>query len=240
MGNTPQQVGNVASNDSQSEETFEQTEAVPSATQTTIQKYGFAPERVTASIRIPRSLFRTIWMVENPPADGEEAVEPDKNQLEDIELRETQAIKDMVTTLLPPPPLGDDPYPLVTVLPYTSTPIDDPPEPSMAANAGSWFASNWQTIALFGAAMFSVFFLRGMVQSPNPAPSRAAEKGTREPPLARDGLDDEELEKTDIVNSLKSKFQNSGRSLRDELSELVHEDPDSAASVLANWIGEVA
>ncbi|HJN07160.1 MAG TPA: hypothetical protein QF564_00595 [Pirellulaceae bacterium] len=240
LGNTPQQVGNVASNDSQSEETFEQTEAVPSATQTTIQKYGFAPERVTASIRIPRSLFRTIWMVENPPADGEEAVEPDKNQLEDIELRETQAIKDMVTTLLPPPPLGDDPYPLVTVLPYTSTPIDDPPEPSMAANAGSWFASNWQTIALFGAAMFSVFFLRGMVQSPNPAPSRAAEKGTREPPLARDGLDDEELEKTDIVNSLKSKFQNSGRSLRDELSELVHEDPDSAASVLANWIGEVA
>jgi flagellar M-ring protein FliF len=31
----------------------------------------------------------------------------------------------------------------------------------------------------------------------------------------------------------------SGPSLRDELSELVKEDPDSAANVLRSWIGQV-
>jgi len=240
LGNTAQQVGVVASNDNQFEETFEETESVPSVKKTTIHQYGFAPKRVTASIRIPRSLFRTIWMVENPPAAGEEPVEPDKNQLANIELRETQAIKDMVNALLPPPPPGDDPFPLVTVIPYTSTPIDDPPEPTMAENAGSWFASNWQTIALFGAAIFSVFFMRGVVKSNNPAPSRAAEAGLHEPLLAHDGLDDDDMDETYTVNSLRARFQQSGRSLRDELTELVHEDPDAAASVLANWIGDAA
>lgn len=31
----------------------------------------------------------------------------------------------------------------------------------------------------------------------------------------------------------------SGPSLRDELSELVKEDPDSAANILRSWIGQV-
>jgi len=239
LGNTPQQVGSLASTDNRSEVTSEETEAVPGATQTTVQKSPFVPERVTAAIRIPRSLFRTIWMAENPPAPGEEPVEPDKNQLTEIELRETQHIKDAVTALLPPPPPGDDPFPLVTVLPYTSTPIDDPIEPSIASNAGSWFASNWRTIALFGAALFSVVFLRGMIRSNQPVEA-TDEAGQFTPSLHREGQEEEEEDELDIANSLKAKFQHTGRSLRDELTELVHEDPDAAANVLANWIGDAA
>lgn len=240
LGNTPQQVGSLANNENTTEETHEQTEAVPSAVQTTIQKWGFVPERVTASIRIPRSLFRTIWLAENPPAEGEAPVEPDKSALDEIEVRELQAIKDVVIALLPPPPPGDDTHPLVTVMPYTSTPIEAPPEPSLAAGAGSWFASNWQTIALFGAAIFSVFFLRGMIQSNQPAPPAAAEAGTRSLSLAHHKPDEEDDDELDLANSLKGRFQNPGRSLRDELTELVHEDPDAAANVLANWIGDAA
>jgi flagellar M-ring protein FliF len=213
---------------------------LPGATQTTIQKFGLVPERVTASIRIPRSIFRTIWMAENPPAAGGAPLEPGQEQLDAIELRETQAIEDMVAALLPSPPPGVASYPLVTVSPYTSTPIDDPPVTSLAGNAGSWFAGNWQTIALFGVALFSVFFLRGMIQSNNPAPAVAADAGSREPTLVDHGYDDEEVDQLEITNSLKAKFQHTGRSLRDELTELVHEDPDAAANVLANWIGDAA
>lgn len=240
LGNTPQQVGSVARDDHQTEETLEQTEALPGATQTTIKKVGLVPERVTASIRIPRSLFRTIWMAENPATDGEQTVEPDKIQLGEIELRETRAIKDVVTALLPPPPPGEDPDALVAVLPYTSTPIDAPPETSLAANAGSWFASNWQTVALFGAAIFSVFFLRGMMRSNSVAAPSTAAADAREATLALHDRDHDDVDEVELASSLRGKFQHSGRSLRDELTELVHEDPDAAANVLASWIGDAA
>ena len=110
----------MASTDNKNEVTTEQTKAVPGATLTTISKTGFKPERVTVSIRIPRSLWREIWLVENSPLDGEDPVEPDGLDLEEIEIREIKAIKEMVTTLLPAPEPGDDPYPLVTVEPYTA------------------------------------------------------------------------------------------------------------------------
>jgi flagellar biosynthesis/type III secretory pathway M-ring protein FliF/YscJ len=39
------------------------------------------------------------------------------------------------------------------------------------------------------------------------------------------------------VNRL-SRFNKTGRSLRDELSDLVQEDPDAAANILKSWIGQ--
>jgi flagellar M-ring protein FliF len=240
VGNSPQQVGSVATIDNKSEETYEQTDAVPGRILTTIHKPPFLPKRVTASIRIPRSLWRTIWLADHLPVDGEDPIEPEAVDLEEIESREIEAIKDTVTALLPEPEPGDDPYPLVTVQPYTATPIDAPTKPGMAANAGSWFADNWQTLALFGAAIFSVFFLKGMVQSKTPPPARAASSSERTPAAAQEGLDEEEMDESDLSNSLRDKGQHTGRSLRDELTELVHEDPDAAANVLANWIGDAA
>jgi flagellar biosynthesis/type III secretory pathway M-ring protein FliF/YscJ len=52
--------------------------------------------------------------------------------------------------------------------------------------------------------------------------------------------DDEGGDEQDAGNSLRARFQHSGRSLRDELSELIKEDPDAAANVLQNWIGDAA
>ena len=56
---------------------------------------------------------------------------------------------------------------------------------------------------------------------------------------AADPTKDEE-EDGDIANSLKSRFKTTSRSLRDELTELVREDPGAAASVLHIWIGDAA
>ena len=50
--------------------------------------------------------------------------------------------------------------------------------------------------------------------------------------------EDESGEKTDGPQLVR--FGTSGKSLKDELSELVSEDPDAAANVLRNWIGNVA
>ncbi|HAN96461.1 MAG TPA: hypothetical protein DCQ98_03050, partial [Planctomycetaceae bacterium] len=38
----------------------------------------------------------------------------------------------------------------------------------------------------------------------------------------------------------KRRFDGDGPSLRDELTELIQDDPDAAVSVLKQWIGEAA
>jgi len=58
---------------------------------------------------------------------------------------------------------------------------------------------------------------------PQTAPSSAA-------------ADEEEEEEEAMIKRL-GRFGGSGRSLRDDLSELVQEDPDAAANILRTWIG---
>ncbi len=239
LGNTPRQVQNAAA-DVSAAMARQDRGGRPEATQTTVQKYGLVPERVTAAIRIPRAIFREIWIEENPPADGVAGVEPDREQLEMIEQRETQAIKDMVTTLLPPPPPGEDRNALVTVLPYTSTPIADPPAASVAGGAGTWFASNWQPIALVLLAVVSLCFLRGMMRSTSARPPAGEEQTAAESDWALDAFAADDLDQLEIRDSLGGAMPAAGRSLRDELTELVQADPDAAANVLANWIGDAA
>lgn len=52
--------------------------------------------------------------------------------------------------------------------------------------------------------------------------------------------DDEDHESVAFGNSLRGRSSSKGRSLRDELTELVRDDPDAAANVLQNWITEAA
>ena len=107
----------------------------------------------------------------------------------------------------------------------------------------TWLGSNWQTLGLFLLTVFGVFVLRGMIRSAQ-ASAMAAPSGPSPPtPTAAqiyEEMEAEDEDEDDAINSLRAKFQPSGRSLRDELSELVREDPDAAASVLQNWIGDAA
>jgi len=63
-------------------------------------------------------------------------------------------------------------------------------------------------------------------------------------PLAVDEprLVDEESEETEeqVESVLRRKFDMSGPNLKQELQLLVKEDPDAAASILRNWIGDAA
>ncbi len=239
LGNMPKQVGDATNHAGRVASSVQGSVAPPESPPASRPNYAPVAERVTASIRIPRSLFRDIWMEENPPAGGESPVVPAKQQLEEIESRETQAIKEMVAALLPPAPPGEDPYSLVTVLPYTSTPIVGTHPTSFAGSAGSWFANNWQTVALLSVVVFGLCVFRSMHRASHRTPTLA---DASPPELAAtenryDRLPADEFELTAAVSSKDSPTE---QSLRQKLAELVHEDPDAAATVLANWIGDAA
>ena len=88
--------------------------------------------------------------------------------------------------------------------------------------------------------VFGVIALRGMIKSnqANPMENATGEAGAT-PEGAAGGLGGLAEEDSDLAESLKDRFNKSdGPNLRNELSELVESNLDSAADVLKAWIGE--
>ena len=196
------------------------------------------PQRVTASIDVPVSYFAKIWRQANPPAAGQPAKEPDAAELKKIEMQEKDRIKEAVVNLLPSPPLGKEPYPLVTVTTYTDIPTTPPAAESLAEQASTWFASNWRTLGMFAMALVGIGMLRGMLRSstpPAPLPSQS-ETTSHEPVESAQA----EADQPEPILKMRRKLSNKGPNLREELRQLVKDDPDAAANVLRGWIGDAA
>ena len=243
VGNQGQAVTAASSENTMLEERNE-TQQLPATTQTFTQTAPLTPTLVKASVAVPISYFERIWRRQNPTAPGATPVEPDATALDRIKENEITKIEKIVKTILPEPPPGEDPFPRVSVDTYTETPLTIMEAPGVASTASTWLGSNWQALGTFILALVGVIMLRSMILSAQTA-AAATNIDQQSLPVdaitARDTNEEEQDEpEEDFSNSLKSRFQSSGRSLRDELTELVREDPDAAANVLQNWIGEAA
>ena len=87
---------------------------------------------------------------------------------------------------------------------------------------------------MMGLVVFSLLMLRSMVGSV-PVSSGPISVETTGGSLSIVPESEEEEAVDDGVTRLKRRFQ-SGHSLKDDLSEMVKEDPDAAATILSNWI----
>ena len=239
-----QLAANTPSENTTSEERNE-SQRLPAETTNYTEAAPFAPTLVKTSISVPYSHYERIWHRQNSTPSDQPAAQPDPTALSDIEQQEIKRIQEAVDGVIPNPPPGVTNYPQIKVTSYTETPIPDLEGPSIVSTVGDWLSDNWQTLGMFVLAVVGVVMLRGMIQSAQAAAATNVEQ--RPLPAERlaaleDQADDAaEFEgDDDIANSLKGRFQGSGRSLRDELCEVVREDVDAAANVLQNWIGEPA
>ena len=91
---------------------------------------------------------------------------------------------------------------------------------------------------MIGLAMVSMLFLRGMLNSAPPEPASSPEAAT--PGLKIAKTDDHDTDARHEAESAKRRFRTTGPNLRAELTDLVKEDPDTAANILKSWIGEAA
>lgn len=250
-GAAPNGIGNrtVALNGTQTESSHVESIAtqknIPSVTEELKVDSGLTEEVVKVSIGLPRSYFKEVWHQRNPTPAGEDPQEPDAAALTAIESEVTTSIQDAVEPLIPRAPQGEDTFPRIRVLPYDDIPIAAPPAPTFVQTAGSWFAANWQTMAMIGLGFFAIIFLRSMIHSAQTASLEDAQ--TKQLAIERAAeladVEEDEDDSADVGefgNSLRGRFQSSGRSLREELTELVRDDPDAAANVLQNWIREAA
>lgn len=205
-------------------------------TRTTTEDVGLTPKRVTATIGIPTSYFVKVWQERNPAGADEEPKAPEKADLDKIRQEEIAKIREYVAPLLLPVEGVTDLTDLVTVKEFQDITPAEIPVPGAGEKALSWLGQYWATLGMLGLAGFSLLMLRSMTRATPPGPAPAQARGKNPAGPAQREEEEQENKETQRASRL-SRFSDGGPSLRDELSELVTEDPDAAANILRAWIG---
>jgi len=131
-----------------------------------------------------------------------------------------------------------DPTSLVTVTTFQDIKTAEIQGPAVTQRALTWLGQNWPMIAMVGLVLFSLGVLRSTLRSV-PAPSAESTAVSMRVAASESKPEEEEAVEAIAARRLR-RMTGSGPSLRDELSEMVKEDPDSAANVLRSWIGQVS
>jgi flagellar M-ring protein FliF len=222
------------------EDTHTSTNSIVPSTVKKISQHGLTPKRVTVSVGVPSNYYTKIWGERNPAVDGQPPKKPTDADLQTIETKVKADLENTVVQLLPSPGTTVDPFPRVMVTTFQS--LEEPalPAETMQAQATAMLAQHGNTVGMVLVALIALMVLRAMVRSaPTPEPAPAVEAPASSLSLVTP--DDEPTESESPASKSRLKRRGpGGPSLRDELSELVKEDPDAAVSILRTWIGNPA
>ncbi|MGD9632088.1 MAG: hypothetical protein AB7G28_23300 [Pirellulales bacterium] len=199
--------------------------------QRALQRTGFTPKSDWATITIPVSYVERIWKQRNPDAKDAPKAEDLVTIQDSIETR----VQGIVRPLLTYENKGQDVYKQVNVAFVDSIAAPAIEPPSVASNALAWLGDYWSTLAMLGVAMFSLVVLKGVVKG---GPTGGALLSTT-PTLSLHTEEASPEESTDPDAPKRSRLRiKKGVSLKDDLAEMVKEDPDAAAAILKSWIGK--
>lgn len=230
QGNTPRSLAGPSPTPSETEEETQRTER-NSVGQTVVQQEtaGLLPKRVTVSVAIPTSYFRRVWEQMQPSPTGN-AQGPTQQDLDKIRTDELAKIRTHVAALLPPAEGVTDATQLVTVTDFVDIPSLPPPPPSYIEQTQEFLYEYWPTLGLMLLALFSLIILRSTIRhSPQPV-SKAVSDSAVADSVASAAAEE-------VENRAKKRALAGTKTLRDEVAELVAEDPEAAANILKAWIG---
>lgn len=226
-------------NTSKTENKSEETENVVSIEEDRILRKGYTPKEVWATVVVPGSYVESVWKLNNPTA----AAPPKASDLKLVETEIKTKVEEIVEPLVVLKEIkanAQDTYKYVKVqfLPSLPTPAIAPP--SMASTATSWVGQYWSTLAMLGVAMFSLLVLRSVVNS-KPAEingGAAASSGLTLHTQDAGGAANGEASVAEPQDERPRLRLRKGNTLRDDLVEIVREDPDAAADILRSWISK--
>jgi flagellar M-ring protein FliF len=212
-----------------------ETDNVVGVEESRVLKKGYTPKEVWATVTIPASYVSGIWQNRNPDAGS-----PPKS--EDLKIVEDQVVAKVENIVEPLVRLqinkGQTTYKYVRVVVLDSLPAPTIEPRSVSSQGLAWVGRYWSTLAMLGVAMFSLLVLRSVVRgAPTPvsggagAAAPALTLHADEPPARGTN---EEVPADDRPRLRLKK----GKSLKDDLVEIVREDPDAAAEILRSWIGK--
>ncbi len=207
-----------------------------------VREATLVPEEVYVSITVPTNYLLSVWK-ERERMKGNDPEQPLPNDIETrlqgLEGAVTSNLKNVVVPLIPGR-LAEDKLKKIEVA-YLETLTPEVVEgPSTSTQALGWASQNFNTMTMAVVALISLLMLRSMVKS-IPASEPASLVGgatlaldTVEGSSTQAGGEAGENEEGGKRPRLKLK---KGDSLKDDLVEIVQEDPDAAAAILRSWIG---
>lgn len=220
----------------------QQSENFISTTEELLTHSGLIPQKVRVAVAVPSSYLLRVW--EERHKDASEDEKPTDTMLASIENSVTDQIKNLITPLLPVQSAGKlDSYAAVVVKIFESLTPDPIEEPTTANIAMLWLNQNMSSMMMGGLALVSLVMLRSMVKSvppPEPVPvlsvpTLSVEGGPVEPTNSPEETNVESEKKSRPRLKLKK-----GTSLKDDLTEIVQEDPEAAAAILRTWINNAS
>jgi flagellar M-ring protein FliF len=236
--NAPAVIG-AGANGSKTEEESGTTHqrSVASNQSTIIRRAGLTPKRVTVAVGVPSNYFEDVWRQRNPSPAGTEPKKPDAAALALIETEVRSQIQKYVLPIIGTADAAAD-LANVVVQPFQSMPVATIEKPTPVDHAFSWFTDHASNVGLGVFGLFSLLMVRSIVRSvPGSASSTPPDRENAATQPAEDVEEETEAPQPATPQRLRRRKAKSGPSLRDELVEIVREDPDAAANILRSWIG---
>ena len=200
------------------------------------------PTTVTVAIGIPKSYYRNLWQKENPFQEGHESTLRTTEQMATFEESINHDIRRLVANSVPTIQSTPNPGDAITVVSFENTlapPVTD--APPVTARVANWLNQNWSTLGMMGIGVFSLLILRSMIRSIPPvatSPVVALEETiSSSNSLSASPPETEEADNDSGNPDLFLHRRATTSTIRDELAEVVREDPEAAAKVLSTWIG---
>ncbi len=192
---------------------------------------GNTPKEVWASIEVPRSFVIETWKQRKRDL-GEtvpEQINPTELSLVETDIK--QGVERAIKPLLPTLNAGENEWTQMEVVFIDTMPDPVLPMPSFTSEALAWSGRNWGAFTMVGVAMFGLLMLRSMTKlTPTDATPGVGGLALHTPGEESDADNDNDPARP----RLKLRKADS---LKDDLAEIVREDPDAAAAILRGWIG---
>lgn len=246
--NTPQSLSSNTEQTNDSKETTENLKNVTGNTLTHIVKAGLQTKRVMFSVSVPstycRKAFMLRWQELNPGKPISEAPEYKEADRKTIAQETELSIQSKLLPLLPPGAPGEDKLPKVEVQWYWDLPTPEFEGPAITDKLMAWLSQSWQTMALMGLVGVALLSLRSFAKTTPGSNDRDFERGFDLPlddatDIDLSSLTDEESDlfvETPEGEPQTPRLRTSGGDLKNDLTSLVRENPDAAATLLRNWI----
>jgi flagellar M-ring protein FliF len=212
-----------------------ETENVVGGEQTRSFAKGYTLREVWATVAIPTSYLENLWKSQNPSATDP----PTKQDLTSVQTDVKTAVENIVEPLLQLQAIeGENSYKRVSVSFVPTLPAAQIEPPSTSNKALAWAGRSWSTLAMLGVAMFSLLVLRSVFRGTTSGDAASAALGAPALTLhAEPGSPSSESQEDPNEERPRLRFKK-GKSLKDDLVEIVREDPDAAADILRSWISK--
>jgi flagellar M-ring protein FliF len=196
-----------------------------SAERTQVDLAALTPKIVTASVGVPSSYYENIWRRRTEAALGTST----SVTLDAVEREESEKIRVHVGRLLPHGPAqANASQPPVTVTTFAQIPAADMLRPSWYEPPAPANALPWTTMVLVALAVAAAWKVRSLMTS---KPEEAAEPAEVSNAQRRLDAAVDDIPKPHIRRPVPQ-----GATLREELAEIVRDDPEAAVNVLRGWI----